>query len=124
MAKYGVSLLLTSEQAAVCTLSVVDAPKVNEHTLQWTNTNTNTSTNNTGFGGGLDKFVLYQLTSADGIRRNFYDINVSSTLACTGTPKWQALAYQPEQSWLIDITQLPNVDIRQTVADFMRRYRF
>ncbi|MGI2119266.1 hypothetical protein [Shewanella oncorhynchi] len=122
VAKYGVSLLLTSEQAAVCTLSVVDAPKVNEHTLQWTNTSTNT--NNTGFGGGLDKFVLYQLTSADGIRRNFYDINVSSTLTCTGTPKWQALAYQPEQSWLIDITQLPNVDTHQTVADFMRRYRF
>lgn len=121
VAKYGVSLLLTSEQAAVCTLSVVDAPKVNGHTLQWTNISSNT---NTGFGGGLDKSVLYQLSSADGIRRNFYNINVSSTLACKGTPQWQALVYQPEQSWLIDITQLPNVDTRQTVADFMRRYRF
>ncbi|MCI2962941.1 MULTISPECIES: hypothetical protein [Shewanella] len=121
VAKYGVSMLLTSEQAAVCTLSVVDAPKVNGHTLQWTNTS---ASSNTGFGAGLDKFVQYQLSSADGIRRNFYDIKVSSTLACTGTPKWQALAYQPEQSWLIDITQLPNLDATQTVADVMRRYRF
>lgn len=121
VAKYGVSLLLTSEQAAVCTLSVVDAPKVNGHTLQWTNISSNT---NTGFGAGLDESVLYQLSSADGIRRNFYDINVSSTLACSGTPQWQALAYQPKQGWLIDITQLPNIDTTQTVADFLRRYRF
>lgn len=121
VAKYGVSLLLTSEQAAVCTLSVVDAPKVNGHTLQWTNISSNT---NTGFGAGLDESVLYQLSSADGIRRNFYDINVSSTLACSGTPQWQALTYQPKQGWLIDITQLPNIDTTQTVADFLRRYRF
>jgi hypothetical protein len=121
VAKYGVSMLLTSEQAAVCTLSVVDAPKVNGHTLQWTNTS---ASNNTGFRAGLDKFVLYQLSSADGIRRNFYDIKVSSTLACTGTPQWQALAYHPEQSWLIDVSQLPDLDTTQTVAEFMRRYRF
>lgn len=119
VAKYGVSLLLTAEQAAVCRLSVVDAPKVNGHTLQWTHISSNSS-----LGGGLDKLMLYQLTSADGIRRNFYDIQVSSTLACSGTPQWQALAYQPEQGWLIDITQLPNLDTTQTVADFMRQYRF
>ncbi|MCG9963638.1 hypothetical protein [Shewanella cutis] len=119
VAKYGVSLLLTAEQAAVCRLSVVDAPKVNGHTLQWTHISSNSS-----LGGGLDKLMLYQLTSADGIRRNFYDIQVSSTLACSGTPQWQALAYQPEQGWLIDITQLPNLDTNQTVADFMRQYRF
>lgn len=119
VAKYGVSLLLTAEQAAVCRLSVVDAPKVNGHTLQWTHISSNSS-----LGGGLDKLMLYQLTSADGIRRNFYDIQVSSTLACSGTPQWQALAYQPKQGWLIDITQLPNLDTNQTVADFMRQYRF
>jgi hypothetical protein len=119
VAKYGVSLQLTSEQVAVCTLSVVDAPKVNGHTLQWTQISTNT-----GFGSGPEKRVLYQLSSADGIRRNFYAIKVSSALACTGTPQWQAVAYQPELSWLIDISQLPDLDTTQTVADFMRRYRF
>lgn len=119
VAKYGVSLLLTAEQAAVCKLSVVDAPKVNGHILQWTHISSYTS-----LGGGLDKLMLYQLTSVDGIRRNFYDIQVSSALACSGTPQWQALAYKPEQGWLIDITQLPNLDTTQTVADFMRQYRF
>ncbi|MFB2775257.1 hypothetical protein [Shewanella xiamenensis] len=119
LAKYGVGLQLTSEQAAVCRLSVVDAPQVDGHTLQWTSIKSENS-----LVEQLDKSVQYQLTSADGIRRNFYGIRVASTLACTGTPQWQALTYQPKQGWLIDITQLPNLDTTQTVADFMRRYRF
>lgn len=119
VAKYGVSLTLTAEQATMCTLDVVDGPEINGHKLRWTNINAMNS-----HGNDLDKFIRYKLTSADGIRRNFYGIRVSSYLTCAGTPQWQSIAYKPEQSWLIDITQLPSVDTSQSIADFMRRYRF
>lgn len=117
--KYGLSLQLSAEQAAVCTLNISEAPDVNGHKLQWTQIKTSNN-----LSGAPDKHARYQLTTADGIRRNFYGIKVSSSLTCTGTPEWQTLAYQPEQSWLIDISQLPDVDTSQSVADFVQRYRF
>ena len=116
---YGLSLQLSAGQAAVCALNVSDAPDVNGHKLQWTRIN---SSNN--LSGAPDKHARYQLSTADGVRSNFYGIKVSSRLVCAGTPQWQTLAYQPEQSWLIDISQLPGVDINQSVADFVQRYRF
>ncbi|MFG0454958.1 hypothetical protein [Shewanella mangrovisoli] len=119
VAKYGVSLQLSAEQAAVCSLTVVDAPQVDGHSLQWTQIKSENS-----MAEHLEKTVLYQLTSADGIRRNFYDIKVSSALSCSGTPEWHALAYQPKQGWLIDTTQLPELDTTQTVGEVMRHYRF
>ena len=117
--KYGLSLQLSAEQAAVCTLNVSDAPDVNGHKLQWTQIKTSNN-----LSGAPDKHIRYMLSTADGIRRNFYGIKVSSSLTCAGTPQWQTLAYQPAQSWLIDISQLPGVDINQSVADFVQRYRF
>lgn len=116
---YGLSLQLSAEQAAVCALNVSDAPDVNGHKLQWTRIN---SSNN--LSGAPDKHARYQLSTADGVRSNFYGIKVSSSLTCAGTPEWQTLAYQPEQSWLIDISQLPDVDTSQNVADFVQRYCF
>lgn len=116
---YGVSLQLTAEQAAVCTLTIIEAPAVNDHKLQWTPLKTSNN-----LSGAPDKHARYMLSTADGIRRNFYDIKVSSRLTCAGTPEWQTVAYQPEQNWLIDISQLPGVDTSQSMADFMKRYRF
>ncbi|WP_240222105.1 hypothetical protein [Rheinheimera hassiensis] len=117
--KYGLSLQLTAEQAALCTISIVDAPEVNGHKLLWSRVNIGNN-----FNGAPDKSVSYQLSTADGIRRYFYDISVTSNLTCAGTPQWQTVDYQPEQSWLIDIRQLPGVDTTQSVADFVQRYRF
>jgi|GEM_PF-1127147 hypothetical protein len=117
--RYGLSLQLSAEQAAVCAVNISEAPKVNGHSLKWTRLK---SSNN--LSGSPDKHARYQLTTADGIRRNFYDIKLSSSLNCTGTPQWQAVDYQPQQSWLIDINQLPGVDTEQSVAEFMQRYRF
>jgi len=116
---YGASLQLSAEQAAVCTLSMTQAPEVNGHKLQWTQIKTSNN-----LSGAPDKHILYKLTTADGIRRNFYGIKVSSSLICAGTPEWQTVAYQPEQNWLIDISQLPGVDTSQSVADFVQHYRF
>ncbi|MCG9966238.1 hypothetical protein H9J30_20370 [Shewanella sp. PS-2] len=119
IAKYGVEIQLTAEQAAMCALTVTDAPQVNGHTLRWTSINEKNDDNN-----DLNRYVKYRLTSEDGIRRNFYDIRVNSVLSCSGTPTWQALEYKPSKGWLIDVTQLRNLDTNQTVAEFMRRYRF
>ena len=116
---YGLSLQLTAEQAAVCTLSISDAPKVNGHTLQWTLLKTSSNVS-----GAPDKHARYVLSTADGIRRNFYDIKLNSNLSCSGTPQWHIVDYQPQQNWLIDITRLPDVDTEQSVAEFMQRYRF
>ncbi|MGP9802323.1 hypothetical protein [Rheinheimera sp. NSM] len=117
--RYGLSLQLTAEQAAVCTLSITDAPKVNGHALQWTLLKTSSNVS-----GAPDKHARYVLSTADGIRRNFYDIKLSSSLSCSGTPQWHTVDYQPEQNWLIDINRMPDVDITQSVAEFMQRYRF
>jgi hypothetical protein len=116
---YGLSLQLTAEQAAVCTLSISDAPKVNGHTLQWTLLN-----NSNSQPGAPAKHARYQLSTADGIRRNFYGIKLSSSLNCSGTPQWHTVDYQPQQNWLIDITRLPGIDTEQSVAEFMQHYRF
>ncbi|MCS4308492.1 hypothetical protein M2404_002849 [Rheinheimera pacifica] len=116
---YGVSLQLSAEQAAVCTLSITQAPEVNGHKLQWVQVKTSNN-----LSGAPDKHIRYMLSTADGIRRNFYGIKVSSNLTCAGTPQWQTVAYQPEQNWLIDISQLPDVDTTLSVSQFMQRYRF
>lgn len=114
---FGLALTLSAELAQLCTLTVTEAPKVSEQSIVWSLVSDPQQRQ-------LPKQVRYQLSTADGVRRYFYDISVSSELTCEGTPEWQVLEYQPETAWLIDVTRLPEWDPNWSMATMLQRYRF
>lgn len=127
LADNSLNLTLSSEQAAVCELAVVQAPEVNGHKLKWLPVADNTY-RYISFNEGLilSRQQRWQLASEDGIRQYFYDIEVKSRLACKGEPVWQTLTYGNDDSfWLVNLTELdPELDLSLPVAEFIRQYRF
>ncbi|MDX3772830.1 hypothetical protein QE250_01735 [Chromatiaceae bacterium AAb-1] len=126
-AEHSLAITLSSEQAAVCELTILQAPQVNGHKLKWLPVADKTY-RYISFDEGLilSRQQRWQLASEDGIRQYFYDIEVKSRLACKGEPVWQTLVYDDEDSfWLVNLTELdPELDLSLPVAEFIRQYRF
>ena len=114
---FGLAVHLSAELAQLCTLTVVEAPEVSGQALVWQLVAQSPRQ-------VLPKQVTYQLSTADGIRRYFYDIDVTTSLSCKGTPHWQRLDYTPEVSWLVDLNKLPEWEPGWTMATLLQRYRF
>lgn len=114
---FGLAVHLSAELAQLCTLTVNEAPQVSGQALQWQLVPQSPRQ-------ALPKQVKYQLSTTDGIRRYFYDIDVTTSLSCKGTPHWQRLDYTPEVSWLVDLNKLPEWEPGWTMATLLQRYRF
>lgn len=67
----------------------------------------------------------WELATDDGIRTYFYGIEVETTLACTGTPRWQRTSIDSDKPWLIDLKavtgRMPDPD--QSAAAFFDSVR-
>lgn len=119
---HALTLTLSAEQAALCELTVVEAPDVNGHTLRWQQV-----ADNYYYSSDIKpKQQRWQLTSEDGIRQYFYDMKVTSRLQCDGDPQWTALPHNQRGSfWRLDITELdPELDVSMPLSQFIARYRF
>lgn len=115
------SLELPGSLAEACKPIVVEAPQINGHQLVWLR-KTAEATDNTR----LSATQYWQIGTEDGVRSYFYDIQVENALRCKGQAKWQAiLGSLGDRPWLVDPAQLPGeIDPEQSIADFLRRYRF
>lgn len=127
LAEHRLGITLSSEQAAVCELTVVKAPQVSGHKLKWLPVADNTY-RYISFNEGLilSRQQHLRLASEDGIRQYFYDIEVKSRLVCKGEPVWQTLTYGDGDSfWLVNLAALdPELDLSLPVSEFIRQYRF
>ena len=68
---FGLAVHLSADLAQLCTLTVNEAPQVSGQALQWQLVPESPRQ-------ALPKQVTYQLSTADGIRRYFYDIDVQA----------------------------------------------
>lgn len=111
-------ILLPSDWAAICQLNIISNNKVNGHTLKWIAEEDN-DYNQLGS-------VYYNLSTEDNEEQFFKNISVTSQLQCDGTPSWKNIDYQPniKTPWLVSLKKLGNIDMQQTVSEFISQYRF
>ncbi|MCY9803410.1 hypothetical protein OTK51_08175 [Vibrio scophthalmi] len=115
---------LPMEWAALCQFDIVNAPQVNGKPLEW---KPQSEVDNDLPGGPVTiepNTIAFQLMTPDGVRRYFYDMAITTRFTCAGKTKWNQMS--PPSSpkpWLIDISAIEGFDAKQTVADFLGRYR-
>ncbi len=118
------AVALPFEWENVCQFSVLDAPEINGQTLVW---KPQPKTNNdvAGAPSKIEKnTTAYQLMTSDGIRLYFYDLEITTRLACKGTPSWKAVTLSPSAfPWLIDVNATESFDKNLTLKQFVSRYR-
>ncbi|MBE1274605.1 hypothetical protein [Enterovibrio baiacu] len=117
-------IALPHEWENVCQFSIDNAPEINGHSLVW---KPQSKTSNDVAGGPTkieDNTSAYQLTTPDGIRRYFYDLEITTRFACEGKPSWDEVAINPSPlPWLIDVSTVVDFDHEQTVKQFISGYR-
>ncbi|MDD1782568.1 hypothetical protein LRP49_15455 [Enterovibrio sp. ZSDZ35] len=118
------AVALPYEWENVCQFSIENAPEINGHKLVW---KPQPMTNN-DVAGAPSKIAknstAYQLMTPDGIRRYFYDLEVTTRLACEGKPSWGDVALTTSTfPWLIDVNTVEGFDKNQTLKQFVSRYR-
>ncbi|OEE67582.1 hypothetical protein A1OO_17720 [Enterovibrio norvegicus FF-33] len=108
----------------VCQFSIDNTPHVSGHPLVW---KPQPKTSNDVAGGPTkieDNTTAYQFTTPDGIRRYFYDMEITTRLSCEGTPSWEEMALAPSPfPWLIDVSKVAGFDPQQSVKQFISGYR-
>lgn len=117
--EYGLGISLPADWAQSCQLSVTSAPVINQHPLVW---HAKPAASSDRF---IPKQIDYVLATDDGIRRYFYNIEVTSAMQCSGTPHWNILAYTfGDKPWLVDISAADEgLDLTMSVTEFLSRYR-
>ena len=111
-------VLLPSDWATICQLSVIGDNKVDGHSLEWLAEDEDSYNQ---LGG-----TYYNLSTDDNKEQFFKNLSVTSQLQCEGTPSWQTINYQAnvKTPWLVSLKTLGNVNTQQTVAEFISHYRF
>ncbi|PTU73555.1 hypothetical protein [Pseudomonas mangrovi] len=117
-------LTLTTEQAALCQLQVLDAPSEAGHALTFLQAPAERD-----YSGGLQLPATqqWQLRTDDGVRQYFYGIELRAQLRCSGRASWNEVEFElGERPWLIDPRRLPGYvdEPGQRAASFLSRYRF
>lgn len=117
-------LTLTTEQAALCQLQVLDAPSEAGHALSFL-----PAPAERDYSGGLQLPATqqWQLRTDDGVRQYFYGIELRAQLRCSGRASWDEVDFElGERPWLIDPRRLPGYvdEPGQRAASFLGRYRF
>lgn len=110
----GVRLTLPADWASMCVVQVDGEVNYEQHPLQWIVQKESRDAQQ----------VHFQLTTDDGIRRYFYGLKVPSLLHCESTPRWHQLDYHPsERPWLIPLAFFNDLDLQQSVPQFLQHYR-
>ncbi|NIY90736.1 hypothetical protein [Vibrio diazotrophicus] len=114
---YGLRFTLPQDWQQGCVLEVVKGFSVNKHPVVWQRDKS-------------DQAEFF-LSTEDGIRRNFYNKEVTSELICNSRP--EEMYFTPHtvsnKPWLIDVDSLneldPNVDVlSMTIETFVQGFKF
>lgn len=118
-------LVLPEGLAGACELTA-DAPALAGHALVW---QPRPSANRYGRRADDEDAPgeqTWELATDDGVRTYFYGIEVQTTLACPGTPRWQRIAIDSDKPWLIDLKAVTGrtPDPQRSAAAFFGSIRF
>lgn len=73
----------------------------------------------------LEDPVVLQAQSPDGERTFFYDTTLTTKLVCSSNSQWREVSRpQTDTPWLVDIQDLPEVDLQWPISLFLRRVQF
>lgn len=114
---YGLKFTLPQDWQQSCELRVAKGFSVNNHSVLWLRN-----------GSQRSEFFL---STEDGIRRNFYNKEVTTELTCNSRPEETYFTPQTvsNKPWLINVDSLneldPNVDVlSMTIETFVQRFKF
>lgn len=123
-------LTLTPEQATICDLQVTSDSKDSGSKLVMKENLEPDEFYYRASNLKMTRKAVYQLMTADGVQRYFYDQQVALKLSCKGEPSWQTQDITlAERNWMIPLESLLGKHWQDTytdmpMSDFLRNYRF